>query len=374
MNTPGMEVVVSDIVIIGGGVVGLSLAYELRDRQASVTLLARSDLAGESSWAGAGILAPGSLDGDADPENLLRAHTQKRIAQWSRALEEETGIDNGFRRCGSLVVALGEGETPVRAVSDEGRWRATGVPVDSGSPRDLERWEPNLKLNAAAAFRLPTETQLRNPRHCRALTIACGHHHRLELDRPVTGFKVQGSRVVAAQTAGGEVAGDRFVVAAGAWSRKLLQTVGVDLEVKPIRGQIVLLKAPKQRLRSIVWCGSRYLVPRDDGYILVGATLEDVGFVPHATAEGVRGLLDFALRLAPDLGDFEVERTWAGLRPGSKDGLPYLGAVPGFDNLFVATGHYWAGVELSAGTALVMAELLCGEEPSVPLEHFRPDR
>ena len=364
----------SDVVIIGGGVVGLSLAYELRQRETSVTLLARSDLAGESSWAGAGILAPGSLQGDRDPENLLRAHTQELLARWSVELHEETGIDNGFRRCGSLAVTMEQGLPPLRSGADEGRWRRTGVPVESGDSQDLERWEPDLRLLAPAAFRLPTEAQLRNPRHCRALAIACSHHHRLEPDRPVTGFKVQGTRIVAAETSGGEVAGERFVVAAGAWSRKLLAPLGVDLPVKPIRGQIVLLKAPEQRLRHIVWCGSRYLGPRDDGRLLVGSTLEDEGFAPHTTARGVRDILDFALRLAPDLGGFEVERSWAGLRPGTADGLPYLGSLPGFDNLYVATGHYRAGVELSAGPALVMAQLLTGEEPSVPLEHFRPDR
>ena len=155
---------------------------------------------------------------------------------------------------------------------------------------------------------------------------------------------------------------------------EMLAELGVPLPVKPLRGQIVLLKGPPQRLRHVVWCGSRYLVPRDDGRILVGSTQEDVGFAPTSTAQGVQELLDFALRLAPELGSFEVERAWAGLRPASPDGLPFLGLVPGFDNLYLATGHSTAGFELSAGSALVLAQLLCGETPAVSLDAFRLDR
>jgi glycine oxidase len=185
------------------------------------------------------------------------------------------------------------------------------------------------------------------------------------------------SAVIAGVTpgAGGRrFAGDVFVAAAGAWSAALLAEAGVSLAVRPVRGQIALLRPPAPLFSHVLWRGPRYLVPRADGRVLAGATEEEAGFAAHPTAAGVDGLLHLAFDLVPALRDAPFERAWAGLRPGSADGLPYLGAAPGFDNLYIAAGHFRAGFELSAGTARVMAQLILGEEPEVPLEAFRPDR
>ncbi|HJZ55609.1 MAG TPA: FAD-dependent oxidoreductase, partial [Gemmataceae bacterium] len=141
------------------------------------------------------------------------------------------------------------------------------------------------------------------------------------------------------------------------------------------RGQIVLLKSLDRVLQRVLMHGKRYLVPRDDGRVLVGSTEEPEALFEKAnTADGVAGLLDFARALVPSLGRAEVEKCWAGLRPGSPDGLPFIGPVPGWDNAFVAAGHFRAGVQLSIGTGQVIAELFDGRPTSVPLEAFRLDR
>jgi len=141
-----------------------------------------------------------------------------------------------------------------------------------------------------------------------------------------------------------------------------------------MRGQIALLNPGRPVLRRIINCGPRYLVPRVDGRVLVGSTMEHVGFDTRTTAEGIGGLLEMAGALAPGLASAPVERCWAGLRPGTPDGLPYLGRIPGYDNAFIAAGHYRSGLQLAPATAVVMRQLLRGESTSVPLDAFRMDR
>ena len=141
-----------------------------------------------------------------------------------------------------------------------------------------------------------------------------------------------------------------------------------------MRGQIALLNTGCPLLRRIIEQGKRYLVPRPDGRVLVGSTEEDAGFDKRTTAGAIEGLLHFAFETVPDLAQAHLERCWAGLRPGSPDGLPFLGAVPGFDNLWVAAGHFRAGLQLSPATGLVMKELLLGQPTTIPLEPFRLDR
>src|SRR5262249_38833279 len=157
----------------------------------------------------------------------------------------------------------------------------------------------------------------------------------------------------------------------GAWSAGLLESLGVHAPTPPVKGQIVLLRGAPGLLTRVVEHGKNYLVPREDGRILVGATEEEAGFDTRSTPSGVRDLLDEALQLCPALAEAGVERPWAGLRPGSLDGRPYLGPAPGFSNLFVGTGHKRAGLQLSPGTAEVVADLVMGRPPRVELGPFR---
>lgn len=364
-------------VIVGGGVIGLSLAYQLAGEGVAVTVVDRGPLGREASWAGAGILTPASGDGAREPIDRLRAASLRLLAEWAERLRDETGIDNGYRRCGALQLAPGEAEAAALERAAAG-WRAQGIEVEDLTAADLARREPAVGA-VVRAVRLPGEAQLRNPWHLRALAAGC-RRREVELlpGRPVTGFDRRGGRVTALRTGdggGGEtIAGERFVVAAGTWSPALLATAGVALAGRPVRGQIVLLDAATPPFGHNLWCGSRYLVARPDGRVLIGSTEDDAGFDARPTAAGVAGLLDLAHRLVPGLAGAVFERAWAGLRPGSPDHLPTLGLAPGHDNLFLATGHFRAGFELSAGTALVMTELIQGRTPSVPLEAFSPHR
>jgi glycine oxidase len=190
----------------------------------------------------------------------------------------------------------------------------------------------------------------------------------------VIDFLTEGAQVRGVRLADGVIHAERVCLAAGAWTAALASRLGIALGVTPVRGQIALVNPGRRVLRHIVNRGPRYLVPRLDGRVLVGSTMEHVGFDTRTTAEGIGGLLEMARTMAPGLADAEVERCWAGLRPGTPDGLPYLGALPGWDNAFIAAGHYRSGLQLSPGTAVVMAEILLGKSPRIPLDDFRVDR
>jgi glycine oxidase len=363
------------VAIAGAGVIGLSLAYELAGRGARVTVLERGQPGREASWAGAGILSPAS-PAAREPLDRLRALSLERMARWSRELLAATGIDNGYRRSGALELAsTAEEVAALREAAS--RWRAQGVTATEIPPVLLRNLEPALSPDIALACELPGEAQIRNPRHVRALVAACqARGVTIRCESPVTAIEARAGRVTGFTTAEGSVGGDLFVVSAGPWSAEPLQSLGVSLAIGPVRGQIVLLACPAPPFRHVLWEGERYLVPRDDGRVLVGSTEEDAGFAAVPTAAGVAGLLALAQRLVPSLAAARFERAWAGLRPAPRkdERLPFIGAVPGYPNLFVGAGHFRAGFELSAGTAVVLAELLLGETPSVPLEAFRLDR
>jgi glycine oxidase len=196
----------------------------------------------------------------------------------------------------------------------------------------------------------------------------------VEPHRGVEGFAIEGARIAAVRTSMGTIPCELAIVAAGAWSGGLLEPAGVRAPTPPLKGQIVLLKGDRPLLRRVVEHGKDYLVPRDDGRVLVGATEEDAGFDARPTALAARDLLDEALRLCPILGRAAIEATWAGLRPGSVDTRPYIGTAPGLANLIVATGHKRAGLQLAPATAELVADLVLGRPPRLDLAPFRPDR
>jgi glycine oxidase len=338
-----------DVLVLGGGVVGLTTAW----------FLAR---------AGAGIVPPGDVAHARTPYDQLRAHSASMFPALSQTLREQTGIDNGYFVCGGL-------ELPGDSPPDTATWRDEGVAFEYLQPDALHRLEPRLAADVDAAWFLPAMAQLRNPRHLQALEAVCV---RLGVTlcphRPARGWQRHGSRVTAVETDAGRLEADQVLIAAGAWTDELMRPLGWTPGVRPVRGQIVLLDTGIPGVRPVVLEGKRYLVPRADGRVLIGATEEEAGFDARPTADGVAELLAFAARVAPALRDAPLERCWAGLRPASLDGLPYLGRVPGFDNLFVAAGHFRSGLQLSPATGLVMKELLLGETPTIALDDFRPDR
>jgi glycine oxidase len=299
----------------------------------------------------------------------LRAHSTALFPSLSAELRERTAIDNGYLRCGAIGFPNGQPNNE----TDE--WRHEGVPIARLDEAGARQLEPALGHGLGAAFHIPDMAQLRNPRHLRALLTAC-HLSGVILRPgcPVDAVRVQNGRVVAVVSGPEALSAGKYLLTAGAWTDSLLGQVGWRPGVRPIRGQIALLNPGAALFSRVLVCGLRYLVPRPDGRVLVGSTEEDAGFVKHTTALAVSELLSFACRLVPVLAKAPLERCWAGLRPGSPDGLPFIGAVPEVDNLYVAAGHFRAGIGLSPATALVVKELILRQPLTIPIDAFRLNR
>lgn len=364
----------ADIVVVGGGVIGLSVAYRLACEGVSVTLLDRREVGREASWAGAGLIPAHTERLDTSPAVALRSWSAVLYPEWSARLLEETGIDNGFRRTGGVDVGWSEAEVAeLRTMA--GRWRVERIVFERLAEADIRHVEPALDPSIRDAYFLPDRAQIRNPRHLRALRTAAEAKGATILEgKPVTAFETDGSRVAAVWSEATRIACGAAVVTAGAWSESLVKTLGVSAPTPPLKGQMVLLRSGDGGPRRIVEYGANYLVPRGDGRVLAGATQEEAGFDQRPTTAGVRGLLDLALKLCPGLADAELEASWAGLRPGSLDGRPYIGRLPGYANAFLAAGHKRAGLQLSTGTAEAVCDLVLGRPPRLDLSGFEVGR
>ena len=361
----------ADVTILGGGVIGLSIAEELARAGATVRVLDRADFGTEASWAGAGMLPPGNLEWATTPEALLRGLSHRLWPEFAARLQSSTGVDSGYRVSGAVRL-FGYGSERDAELAG---WKAERISADALHEDSLAALEPALAAGLGPALHLPGQAQIRNPRHLKSLVASCVREGVELLPGVVTtSWEVDGDRISGVRTPQGVFRSDRYCVAAGAWSGGLLESLGIELPVRPVRGQIVLLASRLLPFSRMIELGPRYLVPRPDGRILVGATQEEAGFEKRNTAVAVGELLRLATDLCPALGCATVERTWAGLRPGSPDGLPYLGRAPDFENLFVAAGHFRAGLQMSPGTARVMRQLLLDQPTEIPLDGFAVDR
>lgn len=331
-----------DVLVVGGGVIGLTSAYLLAKSGLSVEVVDKGEMGREASWAGAGILPPWGDGEYATPLDRLRAYSVSRFAALSAELRERTGIDNEYHVCGG-VEFLSEADADIPNL-----WRREGV--------RFERYTDERPAGTVG-YRLPF-AQVRNPRHLRALVEACRRvgvrlsPHTLHTGMPTA-------------------PGPRLVITAGAWTDQLVGPLGV----RPVLGEIVLYNPGGPSLDGILIQGKRYLVARRDGRVLVGSTERpDLGFQKANTSAGSDELRRFARSLVPALTDDRVEGAWAGLRPGTTDGLPYIGRLPDRPNFIVAAGHFRAGIQTSIGTAECVRALVLGQPPPVPLEAFAPGR
>jgi glycine oxidase len=363
----------TDVIVIGGGVIGLSIAWELSGCGLSVRVLEQGQFGREASWAGAGMLPPGNLPNARTPEARLRGATHQLWPEWTEQLTSFTGMDNGYSRCGGIEVRFPD-------ESDLSVWkrgldelRSEGVRVETEDVSEIKRRFPALSSEVSQAYYLPDFCQVRNPRHLKALQIGCSIRG-VELVAGAVVRKVETieGRVKAVHAGGDVHRAAEFVFAGGAWSGEFLSQLGIRLEIEPVKGQIVLLRTSQPTFRSVIQVGCEYLVPRNDGRILVGSTEERAGFDKRNTAEAVGDLIRLAERLVPSLKHAEFERCWAGLRPYSATGLPYIGRLPQLNNASIAAGHYRYGLHLSPITAVLIRQILLKQPVQLPDECLVP--
>ncbi len=363
-----------DTLVVGGGIIGLSIAYECARHGMCTVLLERSEL-GRESAAAAGIVPAGHDTSTRPAYERLLGLGSELYPELSQRLCKETTIDNGYQRCGGLELARNASEAEELRWESE-QWTAQGINWRRLTTEQVGKLEPSVTTDLEAAYELPETARLDPSRHLQALAAACRHHGaHLVANAGDCELVVDGQRVVGAQARDGKTFhAETTVVAAGSWTRTALAGLDVDIHVRPVRGQIALLAPEQHVVRRIVMWGRKYLVPKEDGGVIVGSTEDEAGFQKHCTVEGISGLLAGAMVMAPSLARARFASHWAGLRPASADGLPWLGPVPGYTGILVAAGHYRLGLQMAPATARVVFELVSAAPPCLPIDDFRLDR
>jgi glycine oxidase len=368
-----MECVIADFVIIGAGAVGLASALELARRGARVTVLDKGQSGAESTWAGGGILSPLLPWMYGDAVNALSEYSRALFPTWIERLQALSGLDAEYRVSGMCVLPPFDGEAALAWCAQHG-WR--GELRDSAallSGRDT----------AETALWLPQVAQARNPRLAKVLRgAALASGVRIVESAAVTGWVTHGGRVQKVSSQQGDFGAEAFVIAAGAWSGVLGDLLG-DLQagekslaerIYPVRGQMLLFKLPPEllsyRLPCIVLQHGAYLIPRADGHVLAGSTLEYAGFDKATTVTAKQDLMAFAAGILPELNESTLRMQWSGLRPGSPENVPLIAAVPAYENLYLNSGHFRYGVTMAAGSAQVLADLIAGKSPAIAAEPY----
>ncbi len=361
------------IVIIGAGLIGLAIAFELATRGASVRVLDARAPGKAASWAGAGMLAPYT---EALVSRSFEELCVRSLALYPRFVESVRaagGVDARLRLDGVLEAAYDDAqERRLRAHAEA--LAARGVAARFLERDETRFMEPALGPGVRGAAYSAAEGSVDNRRLGRALQAACSALGvRIDAPGGDVALEADARRVLGVQTRAGFAAAQTVINAAGAWAGIVDGVPAhVRVPVTPVKGQMLALAMPRGLVRRVTWVPGAYLVPRDDGRLLIGATVENAGFDVRVTAAGIRALLDAALAALPVLGDLAVAETWAGLRPGTPDGLPYIGATA-LTGYVVATGHYRNGILLAPATARGVADLVEGR-PDGALAPFALER
>jgi glycine oxidase len=363
----------SDIVIVGGGVIGLSLAYRLALERASVTVLEKGQIGQEASIAGAGILAPQAEMDQMSPLTELCVASRNLYAGFVQEFVSRTGLDIEFSKSGLLYVALSETERI--ELEKRYQWqRQFGLLVHQLTRQEALQVESGLSPEVRAALFFPEEAYVDNVRLLEALKIACG----LLQVRLVTGcqaisIKSEGPRIKGVNTNLGLWAAEKVIIAAGCWSSMIDSPLPYKVPIKPARGQLIAVKPPALFLKHIVYSANGYLVPRRDGRVFLGSTVEWVGYDKNVTLEGLRHIIFWTLAIFPEMKSFALSSCWAGLRPYCEDGAPVLGSAE-IEGLYFATGHFRNGLLLAPITAKLMTDLIITDKLPKLLESFSPTR
>lgn len=337
-----------DVLVLGAGISGLFVAKELQQLGYSVCVFDKSKLGQESSWAGGGIISP------LYPWRYPAAVNQ--LAKWSQQLYPQlvedimpAGIDPEYIKSGLLVLDTDEKQRAIQWANEY------GYELNVLNAQQVQKQFPYINHSSEALW-MPEIAQIRNPRLVKALVAFLRQRVDLREETQVR-LCIDDNQVTGVEGNGNTYRSPIVVLCTGAWTGELLKTLGVNLAVKPIRGQMILYQM-QTKLAAILLKGHRYVIPRKDGHILVGSTLEDVGFDKSTTAQAQQELQAFAHNLVPELKTGKVLHHWSGLRPASPQGVPFIGKVPNIRGLYVNAGHFRNGVVLGPASAKLAVQII----------------
>ncbi len=373
-----------DVIVVGGGIVGSSIALRLAEAGLSVSVYDRGEPGAEASSAAAGMIAPQGEKTDSEAFSALSWESHGLYPEFVAEIEGVSGKDVGYRRDGTLLVALDEQQAceleNIRSHQPGDRHQPSpetpgnaGFPIERLTAADLGRRVAGLSDPVLGAQFLPADHWVDNERLTGAV-IEAGRRRGVNFyaRRAVRNLCVRNGRLESIEAGGERVYAGEFVLAAGCWSGALAASAGVEIPTLPCRGQMLEFELPSP-LPMVVRAGHYYLVPRADNRVVVGTTAEYVGFEKAVTADGMQSILQAALRLAPLLSEARFCRAWAGLRPDTADHLPVLGRC-GIQGLTLATGHFRNGILLAPVTARLIAEMIVANSSPPAIEPFCASR
>jgi glycine oxidase ThiO len=354
----------SDCIIIGGGIVGMMSARELAMQGLKIRIFDSGALGSQCSWAGGGILSP--LYPWRIQEELwpLCRWGQGQYPLLAESLSQDTGVDSEWVQCGMLIL---DAEDWDKALAWAGKHK---ISLQEIGPGQLAAYAPAVGGNFRRALWMPETAQVRNPRLLSALKI-CLRELGVEIVEytAVRKINLDQHRVLGVETGRGSFSAPMVVITSGAWSSRLLPAI----PIKPVRGQMLCFLAPGDFLRTIVLKDGCYAIPRRDGHILIGSTVEDAGFDNSVTPEVRDQLSVLAEEMLPGIRQFPLVAHWSGLRPAGPTDFPYIGAWPEIEGLFVNTGHYRNGLLLAPGSARLLVDIILKRETLVPVHPYQPN-
>ncbi|MBF0627789.1 MAG: glycine oxidase ThiO [Magnetococcales bacterium] len=360
------------VVIIGAGVMGCACAHRLAEAGFQVTLLEKSLPGAESSAAAAGILGAQSEVAGPGPFFELCLASRERFRDYARELTELTGVSVGYEDSGVLEVALDPAEGRLCVARAE--WMlARGLRVELLDREEARRLEPALTERLVGASYFPDDHQVDPVALAAALASAAARMGAVfRSGVQVKEILVRDGRVQGVLTDGGPLHAEWVVVAGGAWSSGIAGLPALRTTIKPVAGQILQLESRPPRFRHVVYGFKGYVVPRADGRVVMGSTLEDRGFDKAVTLAGLHRVAAMAMEMLPGLAETRFTGSWSGLRPATADGLPLLGLCASVAGLVIAAGHYRNGILLTPITAEVVRDGMTGKPPAVPVDDFAP--
>ena len=352
----------SDFIVIGAGIIGLSTALRLLEAGASVTLLDKGKVGCEASWAGGGILSLLYPWNYTNPVIRLATFSTSLYAQWTAALETATGINPEYQTSGLILLPPHDLDTAINWCSTRAiKLRHQPLSLISGS----SCIHTTSKQKDTQVLLFPEVAQVRNPYLLQALCkrarqLGCNIIEHCEIQK----LDTLKHKIHVIHSAQEQFHADHYILSAGAWSKQILGKHALNLNIKPVRGQMLLYKLPKPLLSHIVLQQDFYLIPRRDGYLLAGSTVEDAGFNKLVTPEAKNMLSNQAKKILPQLKNIPLLKHWSGLRPATPGNLPVIGAHPYLKNLYINSGHFRYGVTMAPGSAeILLNEILKRPQP-----------
>lgn len=360
------------VLIIGGGVIGLSLACELRKKGLKdITILERGEVGREASYAAGGMLAVHAETNKEDDFFYFCSKSLHLYPGFSEQLFAETGVDIELDKEGTLYLAFTEKDAA--EIRERYEWqKKANLMVEKLSATEIHKLEPFISPDVREGLYFPNDWQVENRKLLSALQKYCELNEIKVIENTeITQLLLENGKVIGAESVSDKFFADVVILATGAWTSFIKADVALP-KVKPIKGQLISFQTAKRLFSKVIYSPRGYLIPRLDGRILVGATSEDAGFDKGVTDLASDILRENALEISPSLVNLEISESWTGLRPFAADGLPVLGEIA--ENLFVATAHYRNGILLAPATAKILAEKIVNQQDSGYFEAFSPNR